>query len=338
MLRVLLLILVCQQFAEISAVRSVLRGTSYARAFVRKRQTTVKKPAQKTTGSRTRGRRAPANEDRPSGDHRRCAFCSQRSDHCQCHRDAPEGATLNLTRFREYVRFLESRSGQRRRFLTDCLDVVMVVTWTHAFLLVGGSMRDACMAMIAFRLWNRLTNWPHLITVFDNPRRVLDWKIMEDVAGDCKQKPFSRPVRLRAKGRPAPADPVQNKIVTLRTFAAHASLLKAARLLQAGVSTPEQYEQLLTTLDELRRDIPGTFAPYRQKNFLDLCVALKAIHPNAMTRFLVSPKSGTDEALLYLYDLDTASEDMLSKLLNHLFATVRKSKAGMGRALVRLDL
>ena len=278
-------------------------------------------------GMRTlRKRPAAAVSKRPAagGLHVKCAFCGKRSDACCCHTADPVRGSLNTQRFQKFLSFLASASGQRRRFLKDCLDVVLVSDWACGYLKDGGTMECALLAIIAFRHWNRTDNWACILAAFSRDGQPVSCRldILEEVCHNCKHKAFARPCMLLH----GPRDARHNAFAALRGIAAHCDFQQAASLLSTGVHCTQDYGKLLTFMDNISADFPGAFGSYRRKNMLDIWVAVGAITACAMTRFLVAPGAGTGQSLCHLYGLQSASEAELPLLLNHLYANLRKSK------------
>ena len=265
---------------------------------------------------------------------RTCGQCGRRIDRCRCHLQKPVRGTLHKRRFGAFQGFL--RADDRRRFLTDCLDVRMVVAWITSMSCKGMCTEMLLLAVAAFRHFNRVSTWKLLKPCFKLGRSSPDWNVLHYNLHSSSRglhKAFSRPVTCFDQwGYPVGVDTVENAVIGLKAAWEHSSFKKAARLLNSVVGDVDQYKELMNSLDRLRSAIPGFLGTYRRKNWCDVLVAANMIKPSALAWYPVAACSGTQSSLCHLYGTKTSSEVVLSKLLNHLYCQLRKTDVGRSKA------
>ena len=83
----------------------------------------------------------------------------------------------------------------------------------------------------------------------------------------------------------------------------------------------------MTEYQSLQSAFPGAFGPYRQKTALDVFVYGGLIAPQALKFYPVAACSGTHQSLCLLYGVSTGKEQVIQKLLIHLYHQLRKTRA-----------
>ena len=280
----------------------------------------------------TKKKPAAASAATSASRHVLCAQCALRRTRCECHKAPPPLGKLQSTHFAAYVAFLNAGAGGRR-FLSECLDVLLLVQWLWAMAAQGAASMLLFLGVVSFRHFNRVRTWAEVVTCLDPERNAPDWKKMEANFQSIKglSKPFSRPSQvLDADGCRIGDDITQNAMFFFQGLHASQHARAAASMLQRGVQTPEQFDELELLMDSLQGEFPGALGTYRRKVQYDLWVEASALSKHALRSYPVATGSGTYEGLKLLYGIPakrTVSEPILRKLLVHLFHQVKKTDA-----------
>ena len=185
------------------------------------------------------------------------------------------------------------------------------------------NMRQAVLAVYAFRHFNRVSSWKYLRRCFRAGRAEPDWTILEKDLRNADEglfKAFARPVTVYdTEGDYLGDDCIENALLTFKGVWEHEALDTIASLLTSTIETPSQYEDFTRAWDALQNSFPGAVGTYRRKTNYDIWVAGRYVTPRAMSSYPVAAPSGTADSLRKLYGVTTKSEKVLSKLLVHLF-------------------
>ena len=258
----------------------------------------------------------------PSGGKlRKCGFCTKRVDKCICEvGEAPVGKLLKK-QSASFCKFVSE--DNRRRFYGDCLDVAFVCNWCADFLVEGGSVACAVMAIFMFRFFNRVSTWTCIEEGFDVKRRSPNFENIEEALRDHEeslQKAFAIPVTVwDEEGQYVGADLVENAVWTFRSVWRHAAFRKLVRILEGGVKDVGAYGNLRKAWEELRESFTGACGTYRFKNNLDMWVHIGMVWKDAINWWPVAQGSGTFQALEILYGKSLPSEEAASGCLQHLY-------------------
>ena len=211
-----------------------------------------------------------------------------------------------------------------------------MVSWLHRNLLDGILMVVALVALIAFRHFNRISTWQYLRVAFLPCKRTPQWHLMDEElfsAPGGLHKAFSRPVTcLTEFGEPLGTDTISNATLTFKRLFALPALRACAALIEPGVTTVEQFDDLMSQFEKIRSALPGAFGKYRQKNLLDILIAASAISPWCLRWYPVAAASGTADSLRILYGIKTKNEGKLKNLLLHFYHQLRRHSAGKSKA------
>lgn len=156
----------------------------------------------------------------------------------------------------------------------------------------------------------------------DGTPTTCDYDRLEQLCRAVKTKPFSK----ASYWIDGPAGAAENACALLLGVSSHAEFKTMVDLLKMGITHASQYTKLLEAMRRLACPYPGPWGRYKRKRCIDLWVAIGAICRHAMAQLAVAPGSGTAMSLCYLYDPPSAGKEQLSALLNHCYATFRKSK------------
>ena len=241
-------------------LRTAHNQRNSSRRYVSKKPASRPKTAHKKPASAQQGL-ARSNANRP------CAQCIKRSDKCVCYQEVPLTGKLSSTTLRGFVKFLET--DRRRRYLSDCLDLRLIVAWIWQQTLAGMHRTLVILGVLLFRHFNRIFTWVFLRKAFGVTSRSPLWTRLEDElrsADEALHKAFSRPVTiLDEDGAIVGSDTIENCVLSYKAIWQCPAFKKFAKLLGGGVRIPAEFHKLMTEYQSLQSAFPGAFGPYRQK-------------------------------------------------------------------------
>ena len=132
---------------RMGVLRTAHSQRNSSRRYVSKKPASRAKTAHKKPASAQQGP-ARSNANRP------CPQCSKRSDKCVCYQEVPPTGKLSSTTLRAFVKFWES--DPRRRYLSDCLDLRLIVEWIQQQTLAGLHRPLVILGVLLFRHFNRM--------------------------------------------------------------------------------------------------------------------------------------------------------------------------------------
>jgi hypothetical protein len=266
---------------------------------------------------------------KPTHRHRICATCGRRSDKCECCDTPPVVGSAQPGPFKKLRLFL--RTDTRRRFLSDCLDIRLLMEWLTRMFALGMSPHVAFIGIIAFRFFNRVSTFKYLRRAFDSRHASPRWEVLvEDLASATEKlhKAFSRPVTSRDnRGRRIGRDTIENAVLTFKAMFVHPSFRSSVKLLAGRITTATVFVQFDSAMDGLQVGFPGALGPYRRKNIYDVLIASRWIAPAACSSYPVAPHSGTASSLGELYGVKACSRVNLAKLLVHFSHQLKTTRA-----------
>ena len=208
--------------------------------------------------------------------------------------------------------------------------------WAVNFLSEGGSESCVIMAFLMFRHFNRVSTWSCIVRAFAPHLGKPNFDLLESELRDCGgklHKAHSIPVAVRDdQGLYVGRDAVENAMFTFRHVWENHAFKAMCEALACGIRTTEEYAEVLQLWSHLRKMYPGAFGTYRQKNNMDLWVAVGALSREAINFWPVASGSGTWKSLAYLYGTKIQSEDHASDLLRDLYHKVRQCGSFSTRA------
>ena len=254
-----------------------------------------------------------------------CGFCNKSDNRCTCGDDNPPRGGIGKHERNRFIRFIHL--DERRRYLSDCLDVDLVTNWGRQFIFDGGAVACVILAMFMFRFFNRVMTWRCIVACFRATRKEPDWEVLEMELRDSSynlHKAFAVPVTARSHdGTYVGNDKVENAVLTFQRVWEHASFQSMCQLLTAGVKTNMEFADLLREWNSCRMEFKGVFGTYRLKNNMDLWLHIGMIWKQAINWWPVALRSGTLEGLERIYGCRVNDESVASKLLAHLYFHLR---------------
>ena len=323
----------CEPLLEIIMVQVTrLRNSNRARqrTHVKKihkanKKAVKKRPCSSSSIVATDSQKSLKQRSRASNRNSHCAWCGLYTFLCMCSDVTAPRGKLSLKKLNEFLDF--KTKDNRRRYLTDCLDVVLLRTWFQCFLSDGGSVPCAILAVLMFRHFNRVSTWEFIVEAFDARRSSPNWSALDFALRSSNtglHKPFSRPVIvLDADGNFIGTDTVENAVLTFKAVWIHVRFKSMCQLLQEGVSTVAQYELLISCCSDIRGAFPGAFGTYRLKNNLDVWLDTGMISKSAINWWPVALNSGTCNSLSIVYRTKISTERQGEQLLIHLYHQAR---------------
>ena len=171
----------CEPLLEIIMVQVTrLRNSNRARqrTHVKKihkanKKAVKKRPCSSSSTVATDSQKSLKQRPRASNRNSHCAWCGLYTFLCMCSDVTAPRGKLSLKKLNEFLDF--KTKDNRRRYLTDCLDVVLLRTWSQCFLSDGGSVPCAILAVLMFRHFNRVSTWEFIVEAFDARRSSPNW-------------------------------------------------------------------------------------------------------------------------------------------------------------------
>ena len=203
-----------------------------ARSAQRGRQQHCKQRPEAASSSRSAIRR-PSGSSRPPLENRSrsrnrnriCAVCNKRTVSCTCVNAPPALGHLVEQQVAKFTSF--TVRDTRRRFLGDCLDVILFAQWWENFLLEDGLFKLGLLAMFMFRHFNRISTWACILPAFNAEQRQPDWDTLESELMSSPKglhKPFAIPVTYRdEEGNRVGKAKIENAVAFFKALWEHAS-------------------------------------------------------------------------------------------------------------------
>ena len=226
-------------------------------------------------------------------------------------------------RFQTFLSFC--KHDERRRSLSDCLDVRLMANWVRRMRESGASMKVIFMGVFCFRHFNRVQTWALLYDHFELGATTVDWAELNNQIRDAPKlnKAYAIPAVYKgASGYMKGEDFRENTILLLQKVWKSKEAGSIATVLDRGVTTTGEWHQFRQQMLRLASVVPGAFGTYRQKNHADIWVAAKVIHGSALNSYYVSQGAGSDKSLKHLYGIPASrslEEHTLEALLVHLW-------------------
>jgi hypothetical protein len=263
-----------------------------------------------------------------SGAHNLCFRCHQRSDNCRFRGCLPYEWHLQMPKIAQVAKTLRKLDSLEvpRRTASDCDDVEIMSQWS-AGTIATYSFRVAILGCL-------------IVAHFGNNLRTFGY-IASSLCKNISWVKLHRGLKLCLKTHNAlhspncmpgqsfrevdAKDPTARYVHGSKDIYYHRCFVNACTLMQAGIATFEEYDELYEHFKHVDSDIRGSFPGYHFKVFLDHIVGGGIVRKSVVSRWPVAPSSGTGKGLCVLYGLKSAGENDLSKMLNELCHRLRSN-------------
>ena len=215
-----------------------------------------------------------------------------------------------------------------RRFGSDAPEIIVIAEWGRKALPLRGIAATILGLAIAAHFGNNLQTMAFASSALMRARTI-NWTCLERRLQECKDvcgtlhSPNCRSCNLVC-GQVGAASYAANAARVFRAMFEHKAFQKACQLLSAGIHTRETFGEVYDLFSKgVRKDVPGSWAPYHFKLFLDHLVAGKFVARGCVSKWPVAPTSGTARFLVDLHGLPRAGDTTLRTLLNELVHRLR---------------